>query len=155
MHCLSSLEVRIILLLKFCIEWLWFLLRIPGVAGWNLYPETCYLHLGSSWLFSATLHIYRHYDSDWAAASSFQILYNLSFTAPIIMWGKLSLYRPSRPLGFREVEVLTFSDIRLTDGGKAVSPTRRPLSIPRKAPSTHFCFRLNRSQVRGAAGRIR
>jgi hypothetical protein len=40
---------------------------------------------------------------------------------------KLSLYRPWRPLGLREVEAPTFSDIRLTDGGKVVSPTRRPL----------------------------
>jgi hypothetical protein len=36
---------------------------------------------------------------------------------------KLSLYRPWRPLGLREVEAPTFSDIRLTDGGKVVSPT--------------------------------
>jgi hypothetical protein len=39
---------------------------------------------------------------------------------------KLSLYRPWRPLGLREVEAPTFSDIRLTDGGKIVSPKRRP-----------------------------
>jgi hypothetical protein len=52
---------------------------------------------------------------------------------------KLSLYRPWRPLGLREVEVLTFSDVRLTDGGKVVSPTRRPLFTPRKFPGTHFC----------------
>jgi hypothetical protein len=52
---------------------------------------------------------------------------------------KLSLYRPRRPLGFPEVEVPTFSDIRLTEGGKVVSPTRRPLFTPRKIPGTHFC----------------
>jgi hypothetical protein len=40
---------------------------------------------------------------------------------------KLSLYRPWRPLGLQEVEAPTFSDVRLTDGGKVVSPTRRPL----------------------------
>jgi hypothetical protein len=34
---------------------------------------------------------------------------------------------PRRPLGLREVEVPTFSDIRLTDGGEVVSPKRRPL----------------------------
>jgi hypothetical protein len=39
---------------------------------------------------------------------------------------KLSLYTPWRPLGLSEVEALTFVDIRLTDGGKVVSPTRRP-----------------------------
>jgi hypothetical protein len=33
----------------------------------------------------------------------------------------LSLYRLWRPLGLREVEAPTFSDIRLTDGGKTVS----------------------------------
>jgi hypothetical protein len=52
---------------------------------------------------------------------------------------KLSLYRPWRPLGLREVEAPTFSDIRLTNGGKVVSPTRRPLFTPRKIPGTHFC----------------
>jgi hypothetical protein len=30
---------------------------------------------------------------------------------------KLSPYRPWRPLGLREVEAPTFSDIRLIDGG--------------------------------------
>jgi hypothetical protein len=52
---------------------------------------------------------------------------------------KLSLYRPWRPLGLREVEAPTFSDIRLTDGGIVVSPTRQPLFTPRKVPGTHFC----------------
>jgi hypothetical protein len=45
---------------------------------------------------------------------------------------KISLYRPWRPLGLREVETPTFSDIRLTDGGKIVSPKRRPLFFPAK-----------------------
>jgi hypothetical protein len=52
---------------------------------------------------------------------------------------KLSPYRPWRPLRLREVEAPTFSDIRLLDGGKVVSPTRRPLITPRKIPGTHFC----------------
>jgi hypothetical protein len=52
---------------------------------------------------------------------------------------KLYLYRPWRPLGLREVEAPTFSDIRLTDGGKVVSPTRRPLVNPRKIPGTQVC----------------
>jgi hypothetical protein len=47
--------------------------------------------------------------------------------------------RPWRPLGLREVEAPTFSDIRLIDGGKIVSPTRRPLFTPRKIPDTYFC----------------
>jgi hypothetical protein len=52
---------------------------------------------------------------------------------------KLSLYRPWRPLGLREVKAPTFSDIRLTDGGKVVRPKRRPLFTPRKIPGTNFC----------------
>jgi hypothetical protein len=52
---------------------------------------------------------------------------------------KYSLHRKWRPLGLREVEAPTFSDIRLIDGSKVVSPTRRPLSTPRKIPDTHFC----------------
>jgi hypothetical protein len=52
---------------------------------------------------------------------------------------KLYLYRPWRPLGLLEVEAPTFSDIRLKDGGKVVSPTRRPLFTHRKIPGTHFC----------------
>jgi hypothetical protein len=46
----------------------------------------------------------------------------------------------------REVEAPTFSDIRLTDGGKVVSPTSRPLFTPRKIPGIHFCSRLSRLQ---------
>jgi hypothetical protein len=52
---------------------------------------------------------------------------------------KLSLYRPWRPLGLQEVEAVTFSDIRLTNGGKVVSLTRRPPFPTRKIPGTHFC----------------
>jgi hypothetical protein len=52
---------------------------------------------------------------------------------------KLSLYRPWSPLGLREVEAPTFSDIRLIDGGKVASPTSWQLFTPRKIPGTHFC----------------
>jgi hypothetical protein len=52
---------------------------------------------------------------------------------------KLSLYSPWRPLALGDVEAPTFSDIRLIDGGKFVSPTRWPLFTPRKIPGTHFC----------------
>jgi hypothetical protein len=52
---------------------------------------------------------------------------------------KISLYRPWMPLGLREVEAPTFSDIRLIDGGKVVSLTRRALFLPRKIPGTNFC----------------
>jgi hypothetical protein len=52
---------------------------------------------------------------------------------------KLSLYRPWRPLGLPEFEAPQFSDIRLIDGSKFVSPMRRPLFTPRKIPGTHFC----------------
>jgi hypothetical protein len=60
---------------------------------------------------------------------------------------KLSLYRPWRPLGLREVEAPTFSDIRLTDGGKVVSPMRRRLFAPRKIADTHFCWGLSRPRA--------
>jgi hypothetical protein len=32
-----------------------------------------------------------------------------------------------------------FVENRLIDGGKVISPTRRPPFIPRKIPGTHFC----------------
>jgi hypothetical protein len=67
---------------------------------------------------------------------------------------KLTLYRPWKPLGLREVEVPTFSDIRLTDGGKVVSPTRWSLFTPRKIPGTHFCYRLSRPHGHSVVGRI-
>jgi hypothetical protein len=51
----------------------------------------------------------------------------------------LSLYRPWRPTRLREVEAPTFSDIRLPDGGKVVSPKHRPLFATRKIPGTHIC----------------
>jgi hypothetical protein len=63
---------------------------------------------------------------------------------------KLFLYRPWRALGLREFEAPTFSDIRLIDGNKIVSPTRRPLFTPRKIPGTHFCYRLSRIQAHNA-----
>jgi hypothetical protein len=44
---------------------------------------------------------------------------------------KLSVYRPWRPLWLQAVEAPTFSDIQLIDGGKFVSPTRRPLFTPK------------------------
>jgi hypothetical protein len=40
--------------------------------------------------------------------------------------GDNSVHRPWRPLGLREIEAPIFPDFRLTDGGKVVSPTRRP-----------------------------
>jgi hypothetical protein len=49
------------------------------------------------------------------------------------------LYRPWTPLVLREIEAPTFSDVRLIDGGKFVSPTRLPLCTPRKIPGIHFC----------------
>jgi hypothetical protein len=67
---------------------------------------------------------------------------------------KVSLYTPWRSLELREVEAPTFSDIRLIDGGKVVSPTRRPLFTTRKIPGTHLCWRPSRSQGYSAAGSI-
>jgi hypothetical protein len=52
---------------------------------------------------------------------------------------KLSLYRPWRPLGLREVEAPTLSDIWHIDGGKVIIHMPRPLFTPRKIPGTHFC----------------
>jgi hypothetical protein len=52
---------------------------------------------------------------------------------------KLSLCRPWRPIGLREVEAPTFSDILPIDGGKVVSRTHWPLFNPTKIPDTHFC----------------
>jgi hypothetical protein len=49
---------------------------------------------------------------------------------------KLFLNRPWRPLGLREVEAPTFSNILLIDDGKVVSPTRRQLFSLRKIPGT-------------------
>jgi hypothetical protein len=44
-----------------------------------------------------------------------------------------------------------YLDKRLTDGGKAVSPTHRSRSTPQKhyfsASGTHFCYRLSKPQV--------
>jgi hypothetical protein len=51
---------------------------------------------------------------------------------------KLFPCRLWRPLELREVEAPTFFDIKLTDGGKVVSPTRWPLFTPRKISGTHF-----------------
>jgi hypothetical protein len=48
-----------------------------------------------------------------------------------------------RPLGLREVEAPTFSDIWLVDGGKVASPTRLLLFTPRMIHGTHFCWRLS------------
>jgi hypothetical protein len=36
------------------------------------------------------------------------------------------------------IVLTTGLDSRLIDGGKGVSPTRRPLFTPRKIPGTHF-----------------
>jgi hypothetical protein len=68
---------------------------------------------------------------------------------------KVSLYKPWRPLGLRDVEANTFLHIRLIDGGKVVSPMRRPLFTPTKIPGTHFCLRVSRLQGHSAAGWIR
>jgi hypothetical protein len=68
-------------------------------------------------------------------------------TTPLSGTVNLSLHRPWRPLRLPEVWDPTFSDIRLTDGGKVVSPTRRPLFTARKIHGTHFCRRLSRPRA--------
>jgi hypothetical protein len=62
-----------------------------------------------------------------------------SFSKPLNKKGKISPVQAAKPLGLREFEAPIFSDIRLTDVGKVVSPTCRPLFTPRKIPGTHFC----------------
>jgi hypothetical protein len=51
--------------------------------------------------------------------------------------------RPWRPVGCEMLRIPHCLDSRLTDGGKAVSPTHRPCSIPQKqyfsVSGTHFC----------------
>jgi hypothetical protein len=54
-----------------------------------------------------------------------------------------------------EVEAPTFSDIRLIDDGKVVSPMRRPIFTIRKIPGNHLFLRLSRPQGYSAARRIR
>jgi hypothetical protein len=93
-------------------------------------------------LFNACFitHLYLNEDSTTVHVNRSR-LYDLTILlgGKIKQKPKLSLYRPWRPLGLREVEAPTFSDIRLTDGGKVVSPTHRPLFTPRKISGTHFC----------------
>jgi hypothetical protein len=84
------------------------------------------------------------YDSNHSSPSSADIENTFRYTSipPYVFMVKvkikLSLYRPLRPLGLQEVEAPTFSDIRFTDGGEVVSPTRRQPITPRKVPGTNF-----------------
>jgi hypothetical protein len=60
---------------------------------------------------------------------------------------KLSCNWPWRTTWLWDVETPTFSlNNRLTDCGKVVSLTRRPLFTPRQILGTHFCLRLSRPQ---------
>jgi hypothetical protein len=43
------------------------------------------------------------------------------------------------PYGCERLRLPHFLDNLLTDGGKVVSPKRRPPFNPRKIPGTHFC----------------
>jgi hypothetical protein len=52
----------------------------------------------------------------------------------------------------REVEAPTFSDIRLTDGGKVVSPTRRPLFYPQE--NSWYSFLLEAESTPSAIVRL-
>jgi hypothetical protein len=60
---------------------------------------------------------------------------------------KFSLYRAWRPLGLREVEAPIFTDIQLTDGGKAVSPTRQLLFYPQQ--NSWYSFLLKAESTPG------
>jgi hypothetical protein len=59
------------------------------------------------------------------------------------------MYRQWRPLGLREVEAPTFSDIRLIDGGKVVSPTSRPNFSPRAIVRLEGLGKLKKSTSSG------
>jgi hypothetical protein len=63
----------------------------------------------------------------------------VNFRACELVIGKVIPVQAVEALRLREVEVSTFSDIRLTGGGKVVSPTRQLPFTPRKIPGTHFC----------------
>jgi hypothetical protein len=57
-------------------------------------------------------------------------LHNLYFSPNIFnVKVKFSLYRVWRSLGLREVEAPTFSDIRLTDGGKVICQLYSPAAF--------------------------
>jgi hypothetical protein len=81
---------------------------------------------------------YRDSNSDPSEVQSVASRYT-DYSIPGKVKVKLSPFRPWRSLGLWEVEAPTFTDIRLVDGGKVVSPTRRPLFTPRTFPGTHFC----------------
>jgi hypothetical protein len=59
------------------------------------------------------------------------------------------------PKGCERSRLPHFPDNRLTDGGKVVSPTRRPLFTPQEDSWYSFSLRLSRPQGHNAAGRIR
>jgi hypothetical protein len=85
----------------------------------------------NQWLYLANIILKFRFHSKWGIS---RLAEGLSVSQKVLRSSKvkikLSLYRPWRPLGLREVEAPTFSDIQLIGGGKVVSPTRRPLLPP-------------------------
>jgi hypothetical protein len=68
---------------------------------------------------------------------------------------KLSLYRPWRPLGLREDETPTFSDIQPTDGVKVVKPYAPAAFYPQEDSWYSFLLEAESTPGRSATGRIR
>jgi hypothetical protein len=60
---------------------------------------------------------------------------------------KLSLYRPWRPLGLREVEASTFSDIHLTDGSIGCQPYTPATFYPQE--DSWYSFLLEAESIPG------
>jgi hypothetical protein len=65
-----------------------------------------------------------------------------------ILLDKVIPVQAVRPLGLREVEAPTFSDIQLTDGGTVVSPTSRPHFTPHE--NSLYSFLLEAELTLGA-----
>jgi hypothetical protein len=68
---------------------------------------------------------------------------------------QLSSYRPWRPIGLPQVDAPTFSDIRLIDGGKFVSPMCRPLFYPQEVSWYSFLLEAESTPGHSDTGRIR
>jgi hypothetical protein len=91
----------------------------------------------------------------WRSESVGLIRISLSLSLYIYIYESISVTGRGVPLGCEKSRLPHILDNRLTDGGKVVTLTSRPLFTPKKIPGTHFCYRLSRPQDHGAAGRIR